>query len=64
MIGYLGTLLEKKWLTYFSPFESLSPSNALVMSKSTILILFVYFVIIIIFIIAGIKFYKKRDFYI
>lgn len=64
MVGYLGTLLEKKWLTNFSPFESLSPTNALVMSNSTILILLVYFVIMAVFIIIGIKFYKKRDFYI
>jgi len=64
MIGYLGTLLEKKWLTYFSPFESLSPNNALAMSSSTIITLLIYFVVMVLFIITGIKFYKKRDFYI
>lgn len=64
MIGYLGILLEKKWVTYFSPFESLNPNNALTMSNSTTSLLSIYFLITIIFIIVGIKFYKKRDFYI
>lgn len=64
MIGYLGVLLEKKWITYLSPFESLNPNNALTMSNSTMLVLSIYFVMTIMFIIAGIKFYKKRDFYI
>ncbi|NLV90447.1 MAG: ABC transporter permease subunit [Tenericutes bacterium] len=64
MIGFLGTLIEKKWLTYFSPFEILKPNNALAMSNSTILILSIYFVLTFVFIFVGLKFYKKRDFYI
>ncbi len=62
MIGYLGILVDKKILTYFSPFESLSPTKALILSNHTILMLLIYLMVIIIFIVIGNKFYKKRDF--
>lgn len=62
MIGYLGVLLEKKFITYFSPFESFSTKAVLSNTNTTILLLVIYFVLMIIFIFIGQKFYKKRDF--
>lgn len=62
MIGYLGVLLEKKWIMYFSPFETLSTNNVLNINRNTIYVLLIYFIIIIISILLGNKFYKKRDF--
>lgn len=59
MIGYLGVLLEKKWLTYFSPFESFSPQNAL--SLNNYLLYIIYFIFLVSFIVVGGKFYCKRD---
>lgn len=61
MIGYLGVLLEKKWIMYFSPFETLSSNNVLNISSNTIYVLLIYFVIIIASILLGNKFYKRRD---
>ncbi len=60
MIGYLGVLIEKKWVTYFSPFEALSPNKTL--HNDNLLIFIIYFILMIIFIIIGNKFYTKRDF--
>lgn len=62
MIGYLGTLLEKKWITYVSPFETFNTNSVLNITNSTVIALLIYFVIMIISIILGNKFYNKRDY--
>jgi len=62
LIGYLGVLLEKRWLVYFSPIETLNVNGALNMTSSTYVSIFVYFTIIILSILFGKYFYKKRDF--
>lgn len=64
MIGYLGVLLEKKFITYFSPFESFNTKAVLSNSNTTILLFVIYFTLIIIFILIGHKFYRNRDFVI
>lgn len=62
MMGYLGVLLNKTWLMYFSPFETFNANHALALSNSTFIALAVYFILMIIFIFIGHYFYKKRDF--
>lgn len=61
MIGYLGVLLDKKWIMYFSPFDTLNATNVLSISNNTMYVLLIYFVIIVTSILLGNKFYKKRD---
>lgn len=63
MMGYLGTLLEDKaqWLKYLSPFESISPSNAIKMEDETMIVMGIYIIIMILFVIIGKTIYKKRD---
>lgn len=64
MLGYLGTLLGDKseWLLNFSPFEAFSPTNAINFSNDTLKILAVYLIIMTIFVVSGMIFYKKRDY--
>ncbi len=64
MIGYLGILLEKKFITYFSSFESFSAKAVLNMTSTTTILFGIYFTLIIIFILIGHRFYKRRDFVI
>ncbi|MPN52357.1 hypothetical protein SDC9_200018 [bioreactor metagenome] len=64
MLGYLGNLLGDKaeFLKYFSPFELFSPKNALAFERSTLTALIIYFLIMIVLIIAGFLAYRKRDY--
>ncbi len=66
VLGYLSVLLDGKatWLQYASPFEVLSPSNALAMSSHTLIGAMVYcFLMVALVIIGGMR-YQKRDFVI
>ena len=64
MIGYLAVLLENKGelLQYLSPFQLFSASNALVLNNQTIISMTGYFIISIVFIVIGLKFYQSRDY--
>lgn len=63
VLGYLSTLLGDKaqWLKYFSPFETLSSTQALAGEDILIKIL-IYFVIAAALTALGGVFYKRRDF--
>lgn len=64
MLGYLGKLLEGKadFLKYFSPFELLSPTNALALSGETYGAFGVIAALTVILLIFASIAYKKRDF--
>jgi putative exporter of polyketide antibiotics len=62
VIGYLGTLLDKDWIMYFSPFQLFNSNNALDLPNSSIVGLIVYLILGLIFILVGKYMYKKRDF--
>ena len=62
LIGYLGQLLNKDVLYYFSPFILFNAKNALNMEPKTIICLIFYLFLIVICIFIGSIFYKKRDF--
>lgn len=62
IIGYIGVLIDKSWLLYFSPIEMFNMNNALAMSSTTIIALLIYFSIMILSVILGNYFYKRRDF--
>ena len=63
-VGYLGTLLEEKaeWIKYISPFEMLSPKNALAFENETAVSMCVYLAVAVLFVIIGGVLYKRRDF--
>lgn len=63
VFGFLSTMLESKipWLSYFSPFESFSPNNALALTSNTAITLAVYFLLFTTFLIVGGVGYKRRD---
>lgn len=64
MLGYLGKLLEDKadFLKYFSPFELLSPTNALALSGETYGAFGVIAALTVILLVVASIAYKKRDF--
>ena len=64
MLGYLGKLLEDKadFLKYFSPFELLSPTNALALSGETYGAFGVIAALTVILLIFASIAYKRRDF--
>jgi len=64
MVGYLGVLLENKFITYFSSFETFSTKNVLNMTTTTTVLSGIYLLLIIVFILIGHRFYKSRDFVI
>lgn len=64
LLGFLSSLLGEnaQWLGLLSPFETLSPTNAVEMDGKTLVAFGVNFALFIIFIIAGGAAYKRRDF--
>ncbi|MDY4707387.1 MAG: ABC transporter permease subunit [Candidatus Treponema excrementipullorum] len=64
MLGYLGKILEGKadFLKYFSPFELLSPTNALALSGETYGAFGVIAALTVILLILASIMYKRRDF--
>lgn len=63
VISFLANLIgeENSWLKYLSPFNILSPENALVLDEKTMFFSILYITISAIFCIVGVFFYKKRD---
>lgn len=63
-IGYIGNLLEDKGkiLTYFSPFEQLTPRHALAPTTELWIVLIVYTLIVGSAVILGLLKYQKRDY--
>lgn len=66
ILGFLGVILEDKaeFLRYFSPFEILSPTNAIAMETETLAWFLIYFAIAVVLVIAGGVTYNKRDYVI
>lgn len=64
VLGYLGKLLEDKakFLVYLSPFETFNSNNILDLHSNTIISIFVYCLITLLFFILGGILYNKRDF--
>lgn len=63
MLGYLGKILEDKaeFLKYFSPFELLSPTNAVELSKETYIAFGVIDLLILLFLVTSAFTYHRRD---
>ncbi len=63
MLGYLGELLVDKaeWLTYFSPFITLSVTQVVELSNKTMFILAAYILVYVGSLIVGGAVYNKRD---
>ncbi len=62
LIGYLGTLLGEETLSYFSPFEIFTPTNALNIENDMVVAMIIYFVLSVLLILGSALVYKKRDF--
>ncbi len=62
--GYLSRLLGEKgkWLGKLSPFEMLSPKNAIALEKHTIYAIMIYIAISVCFVFIGGVVYRRRDF--
>lgn len=63
MFGYLSKLLENKaeWLSYFSPFQMLSPQNCTELTSENITRYLIIIFITLLLVLFGNIFYKKRD---
>ena len=64
LLGYLSKLLDTKaqWLAYLSPFQLFDPKSAIALERNTLVELGIYFILMVIFLIAGGIVYKRRDF--
>lgn len=66
MLGYLGKILEDKaeFLKYFSPFELLSPTNAVALENETLIAFGVIAALIILLFVGGKFAYARRDYHL
>lgn len=65
MCGFVSTLADKlEWFVYLSPFELFSPTKDLVLNSELMIQLGMYCFLLILFVVIGAYFYKKRDFHI
>lgn len=64
LLGYLGKILEDKakFLKFFSPFELLSPSNAVALENETLIAFGVITSLTVLLIVCGNFFFVRRDY--
>lgn len=64
VLGYLSKLIgnDAQWLSKLSPFEMLTPENAITLEGQTLVVLVIYFTLSICFVVIGGIVYKRRDF--
>ncbi len=64
VLGFISSLVGESlsWIKYFSPFEVFSPTHQLMLDGDTLLLMTGYGLIVILFILVGGIYYRRRDF--